>query len=391
MEKTLKVIFVLTLVALALGDLGRIQFENGIAITGYDGGVGILVLAWFISLKRKKEIASNVLLKPILIFACIAALSLLINFRFLSLSDFSVSLLYVVRWIFYAGIYFVVNSFDSGFKRRIPLIMIFISFIFVVVPGYIQYFFYPDLRNLYYLGWDEHLYRMFSSFLDPNFAAVVFSLLLILILAMRLGRIGFLLAGLTFVALLLTYSRGGYVMFFTSILVLSFLLNKKRYIFVLLLSLILGIVLIPKNLEGEGVKLLRSASVLSRIESSRNAIKIFSDNPILGVGFNAYRYAQYRYGFLKGENWRVSHSGAGANNSFLSVLATAGIVGFLSYLYLWFCILKRAYQGYPKSVVSVVVIASAMGLFLNAFFINILFFPFIMAWMWTLLGLTENS
>lgn len=390
MEKALKIIFVLTLIALALGDLGRIQFENGVAITSYDVMVGLLVL-FGLGFVKWKNVFSDTLFKPIIIFAGFAFISLLINSRVLSLPDLFVSALYLLRWIFYAGIYFVVGNFDSGFKKRIPLIMIFISFIFIVIPGYIQYFFYPDLRNLYYLGWDEHLYRMFSSFLDPNFAAVVFSLLLILILAMRLGKIGFLLAGLTFIALLLTYSRGGYVMFFAGILALSFLLNKKRYILALLVSLILGIALIPKNLEGEGVKLLRSASILSRIESSRDAIKIFSDNPILGVGFNAYRYAQYRYGFLKGENWRVSHSGAGANNSFLSVLATTGIAGFLSYLYLWFCILKRAYQGYPKSVVSAVVIASALGLFLNAFFINILFFPFIMAWMWTLLGLTENS
>lgn len=391
MERTLKIIFVLTLIALALGDLGRIQFENGIAITGYDGGVGILVLTWFIILKRKKEIALNVLFKPILIFTCIAALSLLINFRFLSLSDFSVSLLYLARWIFYAGIYFVVASFDTRFKKQIPVILIFISFFLIVVPGFAQYFLYPNLRNIYYLGWDEHLYRLVSTFLDPNFTASVLSLLLMLIFAAQTGKARWVFAGLTFVALLLTYSRSGYLMFFVGMASLLFLSNRKKYLLELLVILVFGLLLLPKNLEGEGVKLLRTASFFNRLESTQHVITIIKDNPILGVGFNAYRYTQYRYGFIKGENWRTTHSGAGTDNSFLFVLATTGIVGLISYLYLWWFILKKAYRERSVKIISVVFLASTTGLAVNAFFIDSLFYPFIMAWMWTLLGVTENS
>ncbi|MBI3070128.1 MAG: O-antigen ligase family protein, partial [Candidatus Levybacteria bacterium] len=129
----------------------------------------------------------------------------------------------------------------------------------------------------------------------------------------------------------------------------------------------------------------------NRLESTGNAIAIFKDNPLIGVGFNAYRYAQYRYGFIKGENWQIVHSGAGTDNSFLFVLATTGIIGLISYLYLWWVILKKAYFEKSSKIISGVVFASVAGLALNAFFINSLFFPFIMAWMWILLGLTESN
>ncbi|MBI2622919.1 MAG: hypothetical protein HYW64_02395, partial [Candidatus Levybacteria bacterium] len=104
MEIALKVIFVLMFAALALGDLGRIQFENGIAITTYDTAVGLLVLTWLVYrfIWKKKNNFSAVFLKPILIFAGVGFVSLIINLRFLTLPDFFVSALYLVRWIFYA-------------------------------------------------------------------------------------------------------------------------------------------------------------------------------------------------------------------------------------------------------------------------------------------------
>ncbi|MBI3070129.1 MAG: hypothetical protein HYY87_02385, partial [Candidatus Levybacteria bacterium] len=106
MEIALKIIFVYTLVTLALGDLGRIQFENGIAITTYDTAVGLLMLTWLAHrlIQRKKERISAVFLKPIFIFAGVGLISLIVNLRFLTLPDFTVSALYLVRWIFYAGI-----------------------------------------------------------------------------------------------------------------------------------------------------------------------------------------------------------------------------------------------------------------------------------------------
>ena len=34
-------------------------------------------------------------------------------------------------------------------------------------------FVYPDLRNLWYLGWDPHYYRVFATLLDPNYVGIL--------------------------------------------------------------------------------------------------------------------------------------------------------------------------------------------------------------------------
>ena len=433
----LKILTAVLILLFPLGELGRINVYNEISTTVNDILVFLIVTVWLVWLILKKRfdgILKRKLAKPIFIFIFFAFLSLLFNYTSLKTPEFIISFLYLLRFVSYAGIYFIISGFDLKFKKVILILMV-ISGTLIVLAGFIQYFFYPNLRNLYYLGWDEHLYRLFSSFLDPNFAATIISLYLILILSilfsglpphpslslrervrgegftrMTQGMFLVLISIFAFVALLLTYSRSGYLMFFTSTSLLLLILGKKKFIAILLVVLTIGIIFLPKNLGGEGVKLLRTASVISRSEYLGNAITIFRDNPILGVGFNAYRYAQHRYGFIDDSNLRTSHAGAGTDNSFLFVLATTGIVGFAFYLYLWFKILKSCHreqvlgsfgmlnqvqhdtkkESFQKAI-SIVILACSVGLFVNAFFINSLFYPFVMEWMWILIGLNSST
>ena len=446
----LKILTAVLILLFPVGELGRINIYNEVSTTANDILVALLIVVWLVSLilkKRLVEITKRQLAKPILIFIFIAFLSLLFNYNSLNPPEFLVSFLYLLRFAAYAGIYFIVSGFDIAFKRKILALMIF-SGTLIVLGGFVQYFFYPNLRNLYYLGWDDHLYRLFGSFLDPNFAASIISLFLILILSILFSRhsgkalvskrleildapfgltrmtqimLLVLLSISTFVALLLTYSRSGYLMFFVSAISLLLMLGKKKYVVILLLMFIIGIIFLPKNLGGEGVKLLRTASLISRSQYLNNAIVIFKDHPVLGVGFNSYRYAQHRYGFVDDFSLRTSHAGAGTDNSFLFVLATTGIAGFTAYIYMWFKILKNSYYYKRHSgdsersmedsrisnggwrfwtsqndasifqkTISVVILASSIGIFVNAFFINSLFYPSIMLWMWVLIGLRES-
>ena len=122
--------------------------------------------------------------------------------------------------------------------------------------------------------------------------------------------------------------------------------------------------------DGEGVKLERTYSVWARAESWKTAWNIFSQNPILGVGFNTYRYAQGASA--------DSHAGAGVDSSLLLVLATTGIVGFVIYLkylkYLW-------KLGENDLVLS----ASLVALFVHSLFLNSQFYPHVMLWISLLL------
>lgn len=395
----LKIIFIFLVLLFPLGEIIRFDFGNGIAVLPNDALVGLVVISWLFWRFLNKKNPQRFLTKPIFIFIGISFLSLIINIKTLTSFQSFVSFLYLLRWGLYAGLYFVVSDFDFNFKRKIPLFMI-LSGIIVVLGGYIQFFFYPSLRNLYYLGWDEHLYRMFSSFLDPNFAGSFFVLNFLLIGGIffdylkdkkwERGLLGFL-GMLTLLAVFLTYSRSALLMFSISVFVFLIMVGRKRWLIGFLLISAIVFILLPKAFQTEGTNFFRVVSSQARLRSAENALIIFKENPVLGVGFNAYRYAQHRYGFLKGEKWQISHGGAGADNSFLFVLATTGVVGFIAYLYLWIKIFQSNIKASIKGYISLVVIASCLGLFVNALFINSLFYPFIMEWMWILIGLRENK
>lgn len=396
----LEIFFAILILVFPLGEVFRIQ-QGSISLTLNDAILSVTVLVWIIKRlsSKGKFNKSPTLAKPIGIFLVIGFISLLVNSRFLDTESFFVSFLYLVRFGLYALIYFVIFDLSSFFKKKILYLLTFSS-VLVMLIGYIQFIFYPNLRNLYYLGWDEHLYRLFSTLLDPNFAGTVLVLSFLLLLGLSFNffknnkRNMFLflltLSIINLYEIYLTYSRSAIAMLVVSLIFFLLLLGKKKLILSALVILILIILIIPKSFQTEGTNLLRIASVNARLDSINNSIGIIKDNPILGVGFNAYRYAQHRYGFLDGGAWKTTHAGAGTDNSFLFVLATTGLIGFISFIYLLFSIFKVAIKKRNK-MVSIILISSLAGLIINSMFINSLFYIFIMEWIWILAGVTENN
>ncbi len=406
----LKVLFLLLLLLFPFAEVGRVEFGNGVAFTINDIAVFFLVFGWVLIALINRDLLqrlSKSLLKPLAFFLFVCLLSLVFNLNNLSQHELFVAFLYLVRFTLYGGIYFVVVGFEKEFKQKIPLFMA-ISGISILGIGYIQYLLYPSLRNLYYLGWDEHLYRMFSSFLDPNFAGIFFALLFFFLTYMTVKNLKdkkrkktlffLVLLTSTTVGIFLTYSRSALLMFLSGTFTFLLFVKKKMWIFLFLLGLCALLIVSPRAFQTEGTNIFRKASGESRIESMQKAVFIFSRNPILGVGFNAYRYAQYRYGFLKEVNEQISHAGAGTDNSFLFILATTGIVGFVSFFFLWKQIIISAYHNLKdakstelQKTISLVLISSTVGLFVASFFINSLFYPFNLEWMWILVGLMEKT
>ncbi len=406
----LKAFFVITVLLFPLGELARFSFEYNVAITANDLLVGIIVLFWFVN-NQLKNIQQFAITKSIGIFIAVCLLSLVINSNKYLINELFIAFLYLLRWSAYASLYFVVKELKPSFKNKIIPLMVIVGGV-TVFGGYLQYFFYPNLRNLYYAGWDEHLYRMFSSFLDPNFAGAFFVLLFFLISGIffenvkRKALFTFFLgieSVLTLVAVFLTYSRSAYIMLFVGVVVFLIIKKNLRLLLAFFVFFILVLGLLSKSLQSEGTNLFRTASGQARLVSAQNAVAIFNDHPIFGVGFNAYRYTQYRYGFISKQEIE-NHAGAGTDNSFLFVLATTGIIGLTAYLYIWYSVIKNIilskkisrYSSTPlrfarNDIINVVFVSSIIGLFVNALFINSLFYPFIMEWMWILLGLRENK
>ncbi len=396
----LKIIFIIFILSFPLAELGRFQFPNGIAFSVNEVILAVLIVFWGIyKITKNKKVKKSIILKPSSIFVCIAFFSLILNFFNLSLDKFLISFLYLLRWVSYLLLFFIVRDFDINYKKKIPYFMLF-SGGMVVLGGYVQYFLYPSLRNLYYLGWDEHLYRMFSSFLDPNFLGSFLVLLLMLILGLLYKQfkvknvyLGVILSAFGFVTLIavyLTYSRGALIMLIVSLASFLFLIGKRKIIMVSILALILIIFFIPKSFKTEGTNFLRTASSEARISSVQIAFKIFQTSPVYGIGFNAYRYAQNKYG-LDNNGWMVTHSGAGTDNSFIFVLATTGIIGFASFIYLVISVFMLAKKNLKNNFLSLVLFSSFAGLAVNSLFINSLFYVFILEWIWIVGGLIESN
>jgi O-antigen ligase len=191
----------------------------------------------------------------------------------------------------------------------------------------------------------------------------------------------FFLMIIVYIVLALTYSRASWLAFFVGMTVIAF--YKKSWKLFLFIAGILALTwfLIPQP-TGEGGKLTRTYTIQSRFENYQQAVKIFKEKPILGVGFNTLRYYQKKQGFLIEENWQTSQAGAGLDNSWLFVLSTSGILGFLGYL--WICF--KALGKFKKPLI----VASLLALFVHAFFLNSLFYPWVMAWIWILLAMESN-
>ena len=380
----LKKIFILLLFVFPVGEIFRLDFGNGFVIKPLDIGIVILIFCWILlKLFKHQKISQPNLFLPAILFPIVGLFSLLISNLHLLPGEFIISFAYLVRWVIYLGMFFVILEFDEEFKKT-ALKLLTLSGSLIVMFGYIQFFYYSNLQNLAYLGWDEHMHRMFSVFFDPNFAGAFFVLFFLFLMNMFLQKRSLttgLLIILTLGAVFLTFSRSALLMLIVSSCILFTFLSRKKLIVWLLLLTIIVIGVSSSFFDIANINLFRVVSSEARLETARNAIKIIEDHPLFGIGFNSYRYAQFRYNFRNQINL-TSHADSSPDNSLLLVLATTGIVGFILYLYFWFRLFK---------VVSILAIASVAGIFVDSMFINSLFYPLIMFWLWIILAFSIKN
>jgi O-antigen ligase len=356
----------------------------------------LLISSWviwrFLLIKKKYRLPP--LAKPIFLFSLIAMISLMFNSPRLSIREIFISGLYLLRWCVYAGLYFVLFDLKNHFKylkwSNMTNFLVVIGTM-TAIFGLVQYLIWPDIGFLEVFGYDPHYFRLVGTFFDPGFIGIILVLTLILIVTLNWKKIGFFklqnlpahcLLFTVYCSLALTYSRSSYLAYLVGMGVIAFIKRAPRFFLIILFIGALTLFLLPRRSGGEGIRLERTRTVQARVGSWRNALIISRDHPLLGVGFNAYRYAQRDYGFLK-ERWQESNAGAGADSSFLFVLATTGILGFFTYLWIW---MKSLISNYS----SVVIFSSIIAIFIHSFFLNSLFYPWVMAWIWILLA-KENK
>lgn len=336
-------------ITFAFGELGRISFIPAASVGLVDVLALFIVGIWLFKVKKGEYFLKN----AILAFIIMASLSLLLNFLRYSDTELFISALYIVRFVLFASLYFVFKDVGLIFRQKIPKFMFLTGLIFILV-GFLQYFIIPGLKKYYYLGWDMHQDRIFSSFIDPNFAGAFLVMVFVFVIGLRdkifpkkYSWIFYLFSILNFLAIVLTYSRGAYLMLLVCAIAYSFLTKSWKITLCLIISFAIVFLVLSPKFGLESTNLLRFASVEARIGSSETAIRIWRENP-LGVGFNAYRYAREQYGDHDIQRYGPSHAGAGVDNSFIFVLVTAGIIGLIAYIYLLFRILRLGYLNMKK-------------------------------------------
>jgi O-antigen ligase len=285
--------------------------------------------------------------------------------------------LYLFRLLAYFSFIVVAKEWlesEEKYKKILINGLLLVSF-FTGFFGWIQYLWFPDLRWLKLFGWDDHLYRLAGTFLDPGFTGLilVFGFLLSMskLISTKDKKILVLLV-FFLISIALTYSRASYLALLSGILVVVFLTTdkiKKLALFFILLFLIL-IPFLPRPTTTEGVKLERIFSIRSRISNYQETLKIWKESPLLGVGFNNICFARQKY---LGKGSFDSHSCSGSDSSLLFILATTGLIGFITFLYLL--------TGFAARAKTIPFLACLAAVLVHSIFVNSLFYPWVMGWL----------
>ena len=343
-----KIIFFATLIIFPFGQIFKIGYFNLIDIA--------VVLLALITFCKKPKYPNWYRYFIYFILTCL--FSLVVNYKFFEIK----SLLYLIRLLSYFYVAIYIFNFISDKKNVVnSLLAISIS---SAIFGWIQYFIWPDLTSLKYLGWDDHLLRMVGTFLDPTFLGLILVLGMIIAVQQKHRKIiYFLLFSLAF-----TYSRSSYLV------AVLYLFSKKKFLTLVVFFVI--ILLLPKNI-GEGTNLARTASAENKLINYQETIEIIKKSPVIGVGFNNICPAKVYYFKTMDTD---SHACSGADSSILFILATTGIIGLI----LFISLIKHTFNDQ-------LLIISFAAILLHSIFVNSLFYPHIMYWIFILLGLGSKT
>jgi len=433
--KLLKFILLLIFIIFPFGQILRFRlpfFPPSVKFQPLDLAAGMFVSVWFFV--KRNPIKSPWFFKPLATFGLIGIFSLFIKTGVYGFTDMLAAAFYLIRfWIytlFGLALYSFLENTDKKniFKfglnppsRKSPIVklgdseklfrfgrisaltkriieiprlsgrvslkkLLLFEGIIISIASLLQYFILPDTRFLYDFGWDRHFYRSIGTFLDPSFNGLI--LVLSFIVWMNLFSQKnkhlylFVVGGILIVlAIALCFSRAIYFIFILTVFLFYLKnLSKKFITIIFLVFLFISAIWLSPKPGGEGVNLLRTSSLFLKIDNYSQTIKIIKDNFLFGVGFNAFRIVQKNYGFIGQRGWEITNAGGGADNSFLFVFATTGIVGFSVFLYFWINIFKKSLKEKNK-----LVFLSLLGITVASFSFNAVFYPWVLLWLIILL------
>lgn len=165
--------------------------------------------------------------------------------------------------------------------------------------------------------------------------------------------------GILITNLIYTYSRGGYLAFIISILIIAIFFTRLNLVFI---SSVVGLsILIIPLLPPDAVARFESLSLFTqenqtgvyedysfrgRTSEVIAGIQMFADHPILGIGLSNYAINYQRYAQIIGIEYRAEEREA--HSLYAEMLAERGILGFLTFT----ALVVFLFQGLSKARIS---------------------------------------
>ncbi len=278
----------------------------------------------------------------------------------------------------------------------------------IILTGYIQFFVYPDISKFSTVGgFDPHTGRLLGTWMDPNFVAGLLGFFLPLMCAVwyetksQKNKIilgGFIVCCLY--ALFLTFSRSGYLAAMGG-LGLFFLFRDPKIILVGIIVATLGLASNERAQKRVGQLAGTLAAVLFqetdevdataklRVESWSKSLTLFEKYPVLGIGYNTYRYRAAEEGIVD----ETYFSAGGSDSTLLTVLVTTGIIGFLVFMWFYWSLWIRHFLIYwsTKHSLHLGFVAGWSAILVHSVFVNSLLFPLIFMPILVVLAVLEST
>lgn len=370
MKHFVNILFYCTCVLYGLGQLGRVHIpDQPIYFYLYELFIVFITLILIFTYKQR-PLKHYDFTHPIILFLVWMGISIFISFFYYSWIENFIAFLYAVRLFIY-GVFTVYFYYFIHIEKIKLSRLIFILSIWILLSSVIQYFLYPNIGNIAYLGWDPHVSRLVGIFLDPPIAASIFFLagwyMVSRFFFQKYWIQAVILSIISCIFIVLTYSRGAIVALFSTVIIYS--VSVKRYGIIVFSIIVIStlIYFIPKA-QTESINLMRTTSITARFDDYQKGLEILRKNPFFGIGYNHIRFEKEVYideVFL--EDYNPSHGIASFHSSFMTILVTGGIVGFVLFLYAIYSISRK----------NQLLFISIIFLSIISLFDNVLLHPFV--------------
>jgi len=296
------------------------------------------------------------------------------------------------KWLSYISLFVLAcDSFGSKSRVRNAVVVLFISSFFVSIDGLSQGLFHLEfVRMKPAIELTPGVFGITAAFNHYNtlgsYLAMVLPVAISLLLFRELKRprkIGVLLLAVFLMACLcLTYSRGSWLSFILSLLLMAVLTRRARILGAVVL-LFLGVLLFKPALCERFLLTFAPSGDAHRFILWKAALRMFCENPYFGKGVGTFmdRVKDYTPTYWGGQY---------AHNSFLQIAAETGIFSLTSFITFACLLMHKAFRAFreTKDLVLLGLLCAIFGFFVHCLFDNNLYSLQLTFLFWLCAGMT---